>query len=133
VEYALVVSVFAALLMGISAMVVTGLANHYRRSHPWCACPYREGRFLHKEVEYALGTLAQAGPVHDRVHSDRGPGRGVCQSASSPYSANQIRDLFRVSTERLGGETDSTLDSGITDSAQGQVRKGLSDLKDSGN
>jgi len=45
---------------------------------------------------------------------------------------NQIRDLFRVSTERLGGETDSTLDSGITDSAQGQVRKGLSDLKDSG-
>ena len=30
VEYALVVSVFAALLMGISAMVVTGLANHYR-------------------------------------------------------------------------------------------------------
>ncbi len=45
---------------------------------------------------------------------------------------NQIRDLFRVSTERLGGDTSSTLDSGITDSAQGQVRKGLSDLKDSG-
>jgi len=44
---------------------------------------------------------------------------------------NQIRDLFRVSTERLGGDTDSTLDSGITDSAQGNVRKSLSDLKDS--
>ena len=45
---------------------------------------------------------------------------------------NQIRDLFRVSTERLGGDDSSTLDSGITDSAQGQVRKGLPDLKDSG-
>ena len=45
---------------------------------------------------------------------------------------NQIRDLFRVSTERLGGEEDATLDSSITDSAQGQVRKGMSDLRDSG-
>ncbi len=45
---------------------------------------------------------------------------------------NQIRDLFRVSTERLCGDSSSTLDSGITDSAQGQVRKSLSDLKDSG-
>jgi anti-sigma factor RsiW len=44
-----------------------------------------------------------------------------------------IRDLFRVSTERLGGNTDSTLDSGVTDSAAGNVRKSLSDLKDSGN
>ena len=43
---------------------------------------------------------------------------------------NQQRDLFRVSTERLGGDTDSTLDSGITDSARGKVRKSLSDLKD---
>ncbi len=46
--------------------------------------------------------------------------------------STSIRDLFRVSTERLGGDTSSTLDSGITDSAQGQVRKGLADLKDSG-
>ncbi|MBM4037990.1 MAG: hypothetical protein FJ290_05700 [Planctomycetes bacterium] len=45
---------------------------------------------------------------------------------------NQIRDLFRVSTERLGGDTDATLDSGITDSAAGNVRRGLSDIKDSG-
>jgi len=45
---------------------------------------------------------------------------------------NQIRDLFRVSTERLGGETDATLDSGITNSAAGEVNKGLSNLKDSG-
>ncbi len=30
VEYALVVSVVAALLIGVSAMVVSGLANHYR-------------------------------------------------------------------------------------------------------
>ncbi len=45
---------------------------------------------------------------------------------------NQIRDLFRVSTERLGGDTSSTLDSGITDSAQGNVRKSIADLKDSG-
>ncbi|HPD14544.1 MAG TPA: hypothetical protein PLE19_06320 [Planctomycetota bacterium] len=30
VEYALVVSVVAALLMGVSAMVVSGLSNHYR-------------------------------------------------------------------------------------------------------
>ncbi|MBM4039296.1 MAG: hypothetical protein FJ290_12350 [Planctomycetes bacterium] len=43
-----------------------------------------------------------------------------------------VRDLFRVSTERLGGETDATLDSGITDSAAGNVRRGLSDLKDAG-
>ncbi|HUT37146.1 MAG TPA: hypothetical protein VNE39_26935 [Planctomycetota bacterium] len=41
-----------------------------------------------------------------------------------------VSDLFRVSTERLGGETDATLDSGITDSAAGNVRRGLSDLKD---
>jgi len=46
--------------------------------------------------------------------------------------AAAFRDLFRVSTERLGGETDSTLDSGITDGAAGNVRRGLSDLKDSG-
>ena len=45
---------------------------------------------------------------------------------------NQIRDLFRVSTERLGGDNSATLDSGITDSAQGQVRKSIADLKDSG-
>jgi Flp pilus assembly pilin Flp len=43
---------------------------------------------------------------------------------------NQIRDLFRVSTERLGGEEDATLDSSITDRAAGEVDKGLSDLKE---
>ena len=43
-----------------------------------------------------------------------------------------LRDAFRVSTERLGGTTDSTLDSGITDSAQGEVNKGLQNLKDNG-
>jgi len=43
---------------------------------------------------------------------------------------NQIRDLFRVSTERLGGERDAKLDSDITDQAEGQVRKDLSSLKD---
>ena len=42
---------------------------------------------------------------------------------------NQIRDLFRVSTERMGGELDSTLDSGITDSAAGEVNKDISDLQ----
>lgn len=42
---------------------------------------------------------------------------------------NQIRDLFRVSTERLGGEDNSTLDSSITSQAQGQVRKSMADLK----
>jgi len=41
-----------------------------------------------------------------------------------------VSDLFRVSTERLGGDSDATLDSGITDSAAGNVRRGLSDLKD---
>jgi len=46
--------------------------------------------------------------------------------------SNSIRDLFRVSTERLGGDTSATLDSGVTDSAQGQVRKSLADLKDEG-
>lgn len=42
---------------------------------------------------------------------------------------NQIRDLFRVSTERMGGELDATLDSSITDSAAGEVDKDMSDLK----
>lgn len=42
-----------------------------------------------------------------------------------------MRDAFRVSTETLGGNSDATLDSGITDAAQGQVRKSLADLKDS--
>jgi len=46
---------------------------------------------------------------------------------------NQIRDLFRVSTERLGGEDDSTLDTAITDSAAGKVNKSMADLKQSGN
>jgi Flp pilus assembly pilin Flp len=45
---------------------------------------------------------------------------------------NQIRDLFRVATERLGGDDTATLDSSITDSAQGQVKKSIADLKDSG-
>ena len=45
---------------------------------------------------------------------------------------NQIRDLFRVTTERLGGEDNATLDQSITNSAKGQVRKGMSDLKDTG-
>ncbi|MBM4038036.1 MAG: hypothetical protein FJ290_05935 [Planctomycetes bacterium] len=45
---------------------------------------------------------------------------------------NQVRDQFRISTERLGSELDATLDSGITDSAAGKVRRGLSELKDSG-
>jgi len=45
---------------------------------------------------------------------------------------NQIRDLFRVSTERLGGDDSATLDSGITDSAQGQVRRSIANLKDTG-
>ncbi len=43
-----------------------------------------------------------------------------------------VRDLFQVSTERLGGDTSATLDSGITDSAHGQVRKSLSDLREDG-
>jgi len=42
---------------------------------------------------------------------------------------NQIRDLFRVSTERLGGDDNATLDSSITSQAQGQVRKSMADLK----
>ena len=42
---------------------------------------------------------------------------------------NQIRDLFRVSTERMGGETDATLNNTITDQAAKEVQKGMSDLK----
>jgi len=45
---------------------------------------------------------------------------------------NQVRDLFRVAIERMGGNATATLDSSITDSAKGQVKKSLSDLKDSG-
>lgn len=46
---------------------------------------------------------------------------------------NQIRDLFRVTTERLGGDDAATLDSSVTDEAAGKVRRGISDLKNSGN
>ena len=42
---------------------------------------------------------------------------------------NQIRDLFRVSTERMGGETDATLNATITNQAQSEVQKDMSDLK----
>ena len=45
---------------------------------------------------------------------------------------NQIRDLFRVSTERLGGNDTATLNAGITNSAASQVNKSMADLKDSG-
>lgn len=43
---------------------------------------------------------------------------------------NQIRDLFRVSTERMGGETDAKLDASITSSAKGQVQQDLSKIKE---
>lgn len=46
---------------------------------------------------------------------------------------NQIRDLFKVATGRLGGSEDeelTTIDTGIAESARGEVTKGMSDLKD---
>jgi len=43
---------------------------------------------------------------------------------------NSVRDFFRVSTERLGGDDTSKLDASITSSAKGQARQGLADLKD---
>ena len=43
---------------------------------------------------------------------------------------NQIRDLFRVSTEQLGGDSTSKLDASITSSARGQAKKSLTDLKE---
>lgn len=43
---------------------------------------------------------------------------------------NQIRDLFRVATERLGGISDSKLDPSITGAAKGQVRQDLSKIKE---
>ena len=43
---------------------------------------------------------------------------------------NQIRDLFRVSTEQLGGDSSSKLDASITQSAAGQTKKSMSDLKE---
>ena len=42
---------------------------------------------------------------------------------------NQVRDLFRVSTERLGADETSKLDASITNSAAGQVDQRLSTLK----
>ena len=42
---------------------------------------------------------------------------------------NQIRDLFRVSTERMGGDTTSKLDTALTKSAAGEARKTMADLK----
>ena len=43
---------------------------------------------------------------------------------------NQIRDLFRVATERMGGDKSSVLDTaGVTDQAAGRVIKDTSDLK----
>jgi len=43
---------------------------------------------------------------------------------------NQVRDLFRVAVERLGGVNDSKLDSAITRSARSEVHKSLSSLKE---
>ena len=43
---------------------------------------------------------------------------------------NQIRDLFRVATERMGGDKSSVLDTaGVTDQAAGRVIKDTPDLK----
>jgi len=42
---------------------------------------------------------------------------------------NQVRDLYRVAIEGLGGVEDPKLDGGITDSAEGEVNQGLPDLK----
>jgi len=43
---------------------------------------------------------------------------------------NQIRDLFRVSTERLGGDDTSKLDASITNAAKGQVNQSFGSLKE---
>jgi len=43
---------------------------------------------------------------------------------------NQIRDLFRVSTERMGGETDARLNATITNRAASEVERDMSDLKE---
>ena len=43
---------------------------------------------------------------------------------------NQLRDLFRVATERMGGISDSKLDASITNSAKAQVRQSMSSLKE---
>jgi len=42
---------------------------------------------------------------------------------------NQVRDLFRVATERLGADETSKLDASITNAAAGQVDQRLSTLK----
>ena len=42
---------------------------------------------------------------------------------------NQIRDLFRVSTERLGGDDDAKLDPLITGAAKGEVHQNFGNLK----
>ena len=48
---------------------------------------------------------------------------------------NQIRDLFKVATARLGGSEDeelTTIDEDIAESTRGKVTKSMADLKDSG-
>ncbi|MFW6162738.1 MAG: Flp family type IVb pilin [Planctomycetota bacterium] len=48
---------------------------------------------------------------------------------------NQIRDLFKVATGRMGGSTDDDaiyIDDDIADQAPGEVRKSMTDLKRSG-
>ena len=48
---------------------------------------------------------------------------------------DQIRDLFKVATGRLGGSEDEatiTIDEDIADSAGSKVRKSMKDLKDPG-
>ena len=42
---------------------------------------------------------------------------------------NQVRDLFRVSTERLGADDTSKLNPAITNAAAGEVDQRLSTLK----
>jgi pilus assembly protein Flp/PilA len=42
---------------------------------------------------------------------------------------NQIRDLFRVATEQMGGDNTSKLNGSITSSAAGVVQENLGSLK----
>ena len=48
---------------------------------------------------------------------------------------DQIRDLFKVATGRLGGSEDEatiTIDDSIADSASSKVKRSMKDLKDPG-
>ncbi|MFP4056647.1 MAG: hypothetical protein ACLF0G_07250 [Candidatus Brocadiia bacterium] len=65
-----------------------------------------------------------------RLSAEWDVGPGLASVATITVAGRQLRDLFRVSAERLGGEGDQRIDPSITERAGGEAQKSLEDLKE---